>query len=268
MSTPTPPPSSPTPSSTPSSSSPPPTAPQTPWWKNPAVVGVAGLIGAAAAVLALFRDTIDFKLGSKPDAPSTSMVSTANPAPGVNDYGWGPMRELYTIKEPSPTAVFNSINDNPKRGSEVNFVSCRIDGDPNMMYADEVAIRDDTTIAVDVWIDNSSVRADQAIKGARMDLRVRSDSVVNPAINVHLSGMNVIEVYNGCKILTMKPAEVSYIPGSASLHIYDAPPIKIDDAVVRGDKLLPGVRGRAEGVIGGDDTSYGYIKLLVKVYVH
>ncbi|MEU4413294.1 hypothetical protein [Nocardia salmonicida] len=269
MSTPTPPPSSTPPSSTPSSS-PPLAAPQTPWWKNPAVISVAGLIGAAAAVLALFRDTIDFKLGSKPDAPSTSMVSTANPvpAPDVNGYGWGPLRELYTIKEPSPTAVFNSINDNPVHGSDVNFVGCRIDGDPNTMYRDEVAIPDDTTISVDVWIDNSSVRADQAIKGARMDLRMSSDSIVNPAINVHLSGTNVIEVYNGCKILTMKPAQLSYIPGSASLRIYDTPPIKIDDAVVRGDKLLPGVRGKAEGVIGGDDTYYGYIKFLVKVYVH
>ncbi|WP_157978321.1 MULTISPECIES: hypothetical protein [Nocardia] len=223
-----------------------------------------------AAVLALFRDTIDFKIGSKPDTPSTALIATTNPAPApnANDYGWGPIRDLYRINEPSPTAVFNSIEDNQSIGSEVNFVRCRIADDPKMMYGDEVAIRDDINISVYVFIDNSSVRADQAINGARMDLRVSNDLAVNPALNVHLSGVNVIEVYNGCKILSMNPAVLSYIPGSAFLHTTaNTSAIKLEDAVVRGDKLLPGVRGNVDGVIGGNSSTYGYVEFRVKVFV-
>ncbi|MEV0684751.1 hypothetical protein AB0I35_12890 [Nocardia sp. NPDC050378] len=274
MSNPTPnpsstPPSSGSPASPPSAPTPAPATPQTPWWKNPAVIGVAGLISAVAAVLALFRDTIDFKIGSKPDAPTTSLVSTSNRAPATNahTYGSGPAREAYRGEEPSPTAVFNSIVDNPKHGDERNYVLCRLADRGKTTYADEVAVRDNVEMLVYVWIDNSSIRSDQAIKGARMDLLISGEAHPEPALNVYLTGDNVIKVWDGCKVLSTGVATLSYIPGSATFQPYDGLAVKLEDAVVRGDRLLPGVRGNAPGVIGGDGRPYGYVEFRVKVLV-
>ncbi|WP_331758136.1 hypothetical protein OG225_42260 (plasmid) [Nocardia sp. NBC_01377] len=229
------------------------------------------MIGVVAAVLALFRDTIDFKIGPAADTPNAASISTANPAPSAGDnsdnYGWGPMREMYTRKEASPTAVFNSIVDNPVWGDERNYVRCRIMNDPNRDFVDEVAIRDDTELSVVVFIDDSSVRADQAIRGARMDLLIDPNPSINPALNVFLTGDNVIREWNGCKILSASPTTLSYIPGTAFLNIYGTPPIAVMDSVIRGDTLLPGVRGNAEGVIGGDPQIYGYIEFRVQAFV-
>lgn len=177
------------------------------------------------------------------------------------------MREMYSTKETSPTAVFNSIIDNPAMGDERDYVKCRITDDQKRMYSDEVAIRDDIDISVYVWIDNSSIRADQAITGAHMDLLISSEPSASPALNVYLTGDNVVKVWNGCKILSTKPTTLSYIPGSATLHIHGASSMKIADAVIRGDKPLPGVRGNAEGVIGGDAKPYGYVEFRVTAFV-
>ncbi|WP_280459350.1 hypothetical protein [Nocardia carnea] len=253
----------------PSSTPPPPSTsptPPTPWWKNPTVLGIAGVIGAAAAVLALFRDTIDFKIGQPSTPPSAASVAPAT-ADNADDYGWGPGREMYSIKEPSPTAVFNSIVDNPSIGDERNYVRCRVAADTHAMYVDEVAVRDATEISVYVWVDNSSTYPDQAITGARMDLVTSSEVSRNPALNVRLEGDNTITVWNGCKILSPTPALLSYIPGSAFLHINDTPPIALKDAVIRGDAPLPGVRGNKDGVIGGNADYYGYIEFRVKALV-
>ncbi|MGW0324756.1 hypothetical protein [Nocardia sp. NPDC003183] len=172
---------------------------------------------------------------------------------------------MYTKKEASPTAVFNSIVDNKQMGDERNFVQCRVADSKNTL-ADEVAISGNVEILVFVLIDNSSALPDQAIRGARMDLLVDSRPVFNPVLNVTLSGDNAIKIWNGCKILSAIPTTLSYIPGSAHLAIYENPFIKVDDRVVRGDKLLPGVRGNADGVIGGDRQNYGYIEFRVKAY--
>ncbi len=175
---------------------------------------------------------------------------------------------MYTLKEPSPTAVFNSIIDNPSMGDTRNYVRCRIANDEKSKYVNEVAIRDDTTIAVYIWIDNASTADGQLINGARMQLSTGHEPVSDPALNVTLTGDNVIKVWDGCKVLSTSPTVLSYVPGSAQLHIYNTPPIKVDDAVVRGGKLLPGVRGNADGVIGGPSSSfYGFIELLVEAFV-
>lgn len=172
---------------------------------------------------------------------------------------------MYTKNEPSPTAVFNSLADNKQMGDERNYVHCRV-ADSKNMYADEVAISGDVEISVMVLIDNSSSLPDQAIRGARMDLLVESKPVFNPVLNVTLSADNAITVWNGCKILSTKPTTLSYVPGSAHLAVYEHPLIKVEDRVVRGDKLLPGVRGNADGVIGGNSQTYGWIEFRVAAF--
>lgn len=251
--------SDPTPSSSSSDSQPPPPTPDgptsTPWWKSPAVLGVvATMITVVIAVLALVRDFTDLKIGfSDGDA---SAVST----PGRSEeYGWGPGRDLYRYKEPSPTAVFNSIIDNPSIGDERNFVKCRTSGDSNAKFVDEIAISKSVDISVLVAIDNSSARPDQTIRGARMVLSASPSKTPNPAINIMLVGDNVFNVWDGCKILSSKPVTLYYIPGSATLDTNNADPFAIEDAVVRGGANLPGVRGNAAGVIGGNAAYYGFV---------
>ncbi|MGW4367014.1 hypothetical protein ACWEKT_15335 [Nocardia takedensis] len=270
MSDPTPSPSSSMPTPSPSSATSP-AVPHVPWWKNSTVLGIAGLIGAAAAVLALFRDTIDFQIGSGTDSPgsgASAISSSAGPGEsGSDNYGWGPPREVYSNKEPSPTAVFNSIVDNDLIGDERNFVRCRI-VDGSNPYGDEVAVQADVDVSVLVWIDNSSTAPSQMITGARMDLITNPAPSQNPSLGVILTGDNVIRVWNGCRVLSPKIATIIYTPGSGFLHTSrDGAPVPVKDAVVRGDTVLPGIRGNVDGVIGGGSDQYGYIEFRVHVFL-
>ncbi|MFD6399363.1 hypothetical protein [Nocardia sp. NPDC060249] len=213
------------------------------------------MITVVVAVLALVRDFTDLKIGTISDADAS-----ATSTPGRSEqYGWGPGRDMYRVKETSPTAVFNSIIDNPYIGDERNFVKCRIEGVSNAKYADEIAIRADVYISVWVAIDNSSTRPDQAIRGGRMVMTSSPSKTPNPAVNVLLMGDNAAKVWDGCKVLSANPVTLYYVPGSATLDIADLEPFAIDDAVVRGGALLPGIRGNAAGVVGGDKTRYGYV---------
>lgn len=191
---------------------------------------------------------------------------------GVPDYserphgGHGPRRETYRIEEPSPTAVFNSITDNPVHGDERNFVQCRLSDEGNPTYRDDVPVqRGKTPLTVYAWIDNSSTRGDQKITGAHMRLIFAGTGTDIASINVDLSAENTISVWDGCRLFGTAPIDPSYVPGSAVFSSRDGKqPIR--DAVIRGEAPLPGIRGNADGEIGGDSSNYGYIEFKVEAF--
>lgn len=224
------------------------------WWLSrvgiPLLVAVIGIGG----VVHINRDR-GVETSTSADSPSAPLKS-----------GWGPAREMYTMREPSPTAVFNSIADNTAWGDERNLTRCRLSDDDHMTFRDDVPIgQGKTEIAVIVLIDNSSVKQDQKIRGAYMHMGFRS-SGTTATIDVNLWADNAIKVWDGCRILGTSPVRLIYVPGSATFAAYGIDPFPVRDAVIRGEAPLPGIRGSADGEIGGDTESYGFVELRVEAF--
>lgn len=223
------------------------------------VIAVVVLLLAAVVVSVAVRG----QKGSAGETPVTQS-NRDNEA-----YGWGPIRPIYTTKEPARTAVFNSFSDvgAVPYNDERDFVLCKINGEPQESLRNQVEIFNTVTnIAVGVWVNNSSTAPKQNIFGASIGLRLPSGAVTNPAINVHLKAANATEVWDGCRIQTNERVIIEYIPGTAYFQsLSPMQQVELRDEVIRGNALLPGVRGSDAGVIPSDAKAYGIVVFGVRV---
>jgi hypothetical protein len=103
------------------------------WWVSRVLVPI--FVGGVAlgGLLYVNRD----KTPSDDTAEHTGRLEETQAGVGG---GWGPLRDMYTVQEASPTAAFNSILDQPEVGDERNFVRCKIADDKDMMYPDRLRL--------------------------------------------------------------------------------------------------------------------------------
>jgi hypothetical protein len=223
------------------------------------LLGVAFLLIAAAAV----GGKAWMQHGEKSAAPNSQ--STDDDAP----YGWGPLRTMYSINEPSRTAAFDSFTDEPAPiTDERDFVKCGIAGQQLSSYAGEIPIyASETYVGVSVWINNASTVPGQEILRAWMSLQLPSEPAHDPAVNVQLHGDNVATVWDGCRLQTGGRVIVEYVPGSAVVQPVVDPmaPQPVRDEVIRSHEFLPGMQGSDSGVIPTGATPYGYIAFGLRV---
>lgn len=232
------------------------------WWLSRVVIPVTVASIALGGLLYVNRD----KFGSAPAHVSDKPPPSSSTTTSDQYAGWGPLRDMYTIREVSPTAVFNSLIDDPVNGDQRKFVRCRIGADAN--YGHDVLLSDNkTSVAVYILIDDSSTGADQAIQGARMKLEFANQNSGVAVVRVTLSADNAATVWDGCNVLGQGHVSVSYVPGSAVLHPNRLAPIPLRDAVIRGEIPLPGTHGQPDGVVGGNADYWGYIELSVDAFV-
>ncbi|MEV8087233.1 hypothetical protein [Streptomyces nigra] len=149
-----------------------------------------------------------------------------------NGGGWGPERKTFTMKQPAPYPVFNSITDNRVHGDERNFVQCRDKRDGNERYADQVLAHDGHHYICYLFFNNAITPGfDSRLVGGKeypnpaaalQDSRARvllpPKALYNPAVRGLLSASNSITVWDSCNFVAPRPIKFTYVLGSARMH--------------------------------------------------
>ena len=73
-------------------------------------------------------------------------------------YGWGPERALYSMKNPAPEIVFNSLSDNGNIGNELYFVSAsEYTGDAKKNHwSDYTYVKEDHEYVIRIYVHNNA----------------------------------------------------------------------------------------------------------------
>jgi hypothetical protein len=149
-----------------------------------------------------------------------------------NSGGWGPERKTFTMKNPAPYPVFNSITDNRTHGDERNFMQCRDKQDGNERYADQVIANDGHHYVCYLFFNNDITPAFDsrlaggkeypnpaaALQNSRALVLLPSEALYNPAVRGLLTAANSITVWDSCNFVAPRRIKFTYVPGSARMH--------------------------------------------------
>lgn len=229
-------------------------------WVLAAIFGVAAVAITDPGVDEIAKSSQAEVLPAQATLPSIS--ASANPAPERDDYtgGWGPSRQMYTMRRPSYDAALNSIRNSPIDGDERNFVRCRSTDLPKDVYLDAVGLRQSAVVEVRWVVENASTAND--LTGVRMDFRYDRNQA-DPALWIVLFADNADAVWDGCQILTGESAQVALIPGTARFETASKS-VELTQLQVDGSKKFPNL-GSGAGVVPAATTilGYGTLKVLV-----
>ncbi len=180
--------------------------------------------------------------------------------------GWGPERELFTMKSPADYVTFNSITDNPAIGDERNFVRIRevVSADP---YRDSVVVKSGHEYEVYIYFHNNAKSSlNESGKGIARGVKVTSalsSWTVNRSRQVKVSAIlkavnaNPPKIWDSAFISTESEKDITlrYIAGSAIIHNA----YKADGAILSDDHLFG-----SDGVYIGENRLNGLIPACVE----
>lgn len=240
------------------------------WKPQERPLAYAGLVVPLVGVLAVIGVGIYNHQPPADDGPASKEQAGASAPPAPTDYlpsgGWGPGRETFVMKTPPGYPVLNSIVDSPA-GDQRQFANCQSASDSS---SDSTSAIDGVTeVKVTVAIDNNATVEGKDIEGARMQLKLPTQAVQSPSINVHLlSSGRVPEMWAGCHLVSHGPIVVGLKPGTGNLYHgrgLDAVNDPIPDGVIRGVDLLPNFEGGKAGQIPAstNPVSYGYLTFVL-----
>ncbi|MGW6816711.1 cutinase family protein [Nocardia sp. NPDC055050] len=254
----------------------------TPWWKNSAVLGVVGMVGVAVTVLALFRDTLDFKFGSS-SAPSSAEMSEKSEGSTVTatlpkcsaDYdgaraGWGPDRPTYGANEVAPQPTFNVQRVNPNLGDERNFVGARESWNQEMTWRDDLEVRPGHEYRVRLYLHNSALDHDDYVAAgtsARFDLPTCSGRSIAVFGFVTSDSAFPRQIYDGVVLRSQDEVSIDIVPGSAILESNAHPSsdaLRIPDSVASAQGTWVGSQA-LDGRFRGGYANDAYLTILVAV---
>ncbi|TNC23712.1 hypothetical protein [Amycolatopsis alkalitolerans] len=214
--------------------------------------------------------------------PSRAQVSTPPDAKIDNTRGWGPDRRTFTINDPAPYPVFNSITDLTGFGDERNFVQCHDladKGKPGGGWGDDLIARDEHTYECMIFFDNDiSPRLDSIatpspftegnvaakLQRARAWAVLPAPGIYNPGLVGALAADNspVPTVWDSCNFISPRPVTIEYQADSTRMFTNDTPKEGVgvkSDTLTEGSVLLG---NKQDGYLGQDG---GY--LLFNVHV-
>lgn len=203
---------------------------------------------------------------SPPSIPPPATIR-GSAAPNIdNTRGWGPERKTFTMKQPSPYPVFNSITDNPAHGDERNFLQCKDTAKDGQSWADELVAKDGHTYKCYLYVANDAApnldsvatpsgggNVAAKLQNARVHITYASSATYNPGLTGILSADNAPQVWDSCNFVAARPVSLRYVSGSARLYTRGTPdagsPLPgAADALVQQPGALLGDQGA--GLIG------------------
>lgn len=183
--------------------------------------------------------------------------------------GWGPSREMFTMRRPAPQATFNSISDNPTVGDERVFVRIRRD-DSGLPY--DLRLKIEPGMLYRLWIgyDNSAA-PNAGESGVARDVRVRAEfpSHLEPfewkhaSATISSSTTAPPEVWAHCMLWSSERVRLRFVPESAELHNSRYKGLRLDERIL-GPEGIPIGTNSLDGVLPSSDSeAFGHITLLL-----
>jgi uncharacterized repeat protein (TIGR01451 family) len=138
---------------------------------------------------------------------------------------WGPVRETFTIANPSDHVQFNSITDNPNIGDERNFVGIRENGAANVWY-DDMTVQNGKEYVVRMYVHNNAATSlNLTAENVTAKFNLPTTTGKSAQVNGFLSASNVgadkqgnagayAEVYDHATFNSTQNFNLDYIEGS------------------------------------------------------
>lgn len=180
--------------------------------------------------------------------------------------GWGPEREMFTMKRPARYAAFNSISDNNILGDERNFVCVRRKAEKK--YVSRLQVVPGYLYEVYIWYNNAASPS-AGEPGTARDVRLRMsfpthlDAMAYGEVSATISASNTNPpaVWNGSILWAAEPVVMRYVPGSAKLYNGRHKGLPLDEHIFYGDGILLGADA-LDGVIScTDNEAYGHVSV-------
>ena len=182
--------------------------------------------------------------------------------------GWGPEREMFTMKHPSRYAVFNSILDNNILGDERDFVRV-MPYKTGKKYVNRLQVVPGYLYQAYVFYDNAaspSAGESGTARGVRLRMsfptKLDAMSYGKVSATISASNTNPPAVWNGCILWAAEDVVMRYVPGSAKLYNGRHEGLPLDIDIFCGGVLLGA--DALDGVISCSDAdAYGHVTVLL-----
>ncbi|MEV0539245.1 hypothetical protein [Nocardia salmonicida] len=222
-------------------------------------------------MLALFRDTIDFKIGQSATPPTAQSEADRTCS---DDYygattGWGPDRPTNGTNDWSSQPSFNVERENPNYGDERNFI---ISKDAAVVEAggwnDEVQVRMGSEYIVRAYIHNGARnREDYVARNTR--IRIQVPQCVGRSMEVRsvieASNSYPTQIWDGTILRSVSPFKLEFVYGSGQLSTISSPSgIPLPDSVFDPEKGALIGSTALDGNFGGDYVNSGVVTVRVK----
>lgn len=174
--------------------------------------------------------------------------------------GWGPERQMFTMKSPSPWPVLNSIQDNPSLGDERSFVRIRRKGSKEH-YIHKARLYPFETYEVFVYFDNSCTAKDKGtITGATAQvfcpLEIQPFTIGKISALLSADNTNPLEIWSNAFIYADIPLRIEYLKESAVIVSTQEKSEKgLSSRLFRKGGALIGTQ-KNDGIISPDQSGY------------
>lgn len=172
---------------------------------------------------------------------------------------WGPDREMFTVHEPAPYPVLNSISDNPNIGDERDFFGVKLSTDAAGGWCQSVAAKDGVVLRFRIYVKNSALDglgSKGAARGVAFQVTKSEERATLQTVAAFLTAENTKpnRIWSQVEASSDKPFRLDLVEGSTRVHSnakqYDEASAgsgrKIDDAINAWQRLG---YGKDDGVI-------------------
>lgn len=223
-------------------------------------------------MLALFRDTVDFKIGQSATPPTTAQSEADRTC--SDDYygattGWGPDRPTNGPNDWSSQPSFNVERENPNYGDERNFITSK---DAAIQQAggwnDETAVRLGSEYAISANIHNGAPnREDYVARNTRIRIQVPKCAGRSMEVRSVIEASNAYpaQIWDGTILRSASPFKLELVYGSGRLYTNSSPSgIPLPDSVFDAEKGTLIGSTALDGNFGGDYVNGGIVIVRVK----
>ncbi|MDR2487507.1 MAG: hypothetical protein LBD12_06020 [Clostridiales Family XIII bacterium] len=183
--------------------------------------------------------------------------------------GWGPDREIYSVKDPPDEVVFNSLSDSPQRGDERDFVLARpVDG-PEDAWTNELEVTKGGDYYVQVYFCND------AEKGSRWNALEAKTNVIfsqgflkdtKLSATISATNANPPKIWDDVHFFGDKEFIIYYLEGSSVLLTPGTPEggVALPDTIISEEGALIGYE-EPDGIVPPGADNAGYVLFRVRV---
>jgi len=134
--------------------------------------------------------------------------------------GWGPPRELYTVKDACDHIAFNSITNNPHINDERNFVGIR-ERNTNNQWSSDLQVRPNREYVIRLYLhNNADDRLGLVAEGVRavLDIPKTTGKFAEIYGSITSDNSNPPKVWDGARMWSDQDFNLAYVSGSARLY--------------------------------------------------
>jgi uncharacterized repeat protein (TIGR01451 family)/LPXTG-motif cell wall-anchored protein len=191
-------------------------------------------------------------------------------------FAWGPVRETFTIDNPSDHIQFNSITNNPNIGDERNFVGIREAGAANV-WSDDVTVQDGKEYYVRMYVHNNAASSLNLVaENVTAKFNLPTTTAKSIQVNGFLSASNVgaekngnkgayAEVYDHATFNSDRNFNLAYVSGSLKYenNAFGAAGTALSESIFTSTGAKLGY-DKLDGKIPGCFQYAGYVTFKVK----